>query len=80
MAKKKGLPPAFLANAAKKKAVAGGGGVGVGDKVVDPAGKKGKVVKVTGGKVHVKHSDGTLDKHPMMRVKKAAVPKKAKTK
>lgn len=78
---KKGLPPAFLANIQKKKAAAaGGGGVGVGDTVIDPKGNKGKVMKIAGGKVHVKHADGTVDKHPVMTVKKSAAAKKSKSK
>lgn len=73
---KKSVPPAFLANTKK----AGGGGVGVGDKVVDPSGNKGKVVKVKGAVVHVQHDDGTVGKHPVMKIRKSAAAKKVKTK
>ena len=73
---KKALPPAFLNNVKKAK---GAPSIGKGTRVVDPKGKKGTVTKVTGGKVTVQHDDGTVDKHPVMRVKKTgAVKTKAK--
>lgn len=75
MAAKKTLPPAFLANIKKAK---GAPSIGKGTRVVDPKGKKGTVTKVAGGKVTVKHDDGTVDKHPVMRVKKTVAPKAAK--
>lgn len=72
-AKKKSLPPAFLANIKKAK---GGAGIGKGTRVVDPKGNKGTVTKVAGGTVTVQHDNGTVDKHPVMRVKKTAPGKK----
>lgn len=74
---KKALPPAFLKNMKKAK---GAAAVGKGDPVVDSKGKSGTVTAVTGGMVSVKHDDGTSDKHPASKVKKAAskMPKKGK--
>jgi preprotein translocase subunit YajC len=72
---KKSLPPAFLANIKKAKAA---GGIGTGTRVVDPKGNKGTVTKVAAGTVTVKHDNGTVDKHPVAKVKKTAAPKKGK--